>query len=279
MVASATRSSWRRSAGLFGPEERLAELVDDTRPAELGERIVGRARRDDRAVGQGRPGPVVVGHDHLEPERLRLGDLLDGRDPAVDGEDEPDALLGEPTERVARHAVALLEAAREVPHDVRAELAKEQHREGRRADAVDVVVPVDADARPSLDRCADAGDGDVHVAEEVRVVARQLGGEEAARGLGLPVAAPHEHRCSDVAQRQRLRQRVRRVGVDRVESPDTRHAVDGTDEVGRPLALGRVLSGRAQEPSRRRRSESSTTFTQRRTMATVAPRTMTAMGV
>ena len=35
-------------------EERLAELVDDTGAAELGERIVGRPRRDDRAVGQRR---------------------------------------------------------------------------------------------------------------------------------------------------------------------------------------------------------------------------------
>ena len=35
-------------------EERLAELVDDAGAAELRERIVGRPRRDDRAVGQRR---------------------------------------------------------------------------------------------------------------------------------------------------------------------------------------------------------------------------------
>ena len=35
-------------------EERLAELVDDAGAAQLGERIVGRARRDDRAVGERR---------------------------------------------------------------------------------------------------------------------------------------------------------------------------------------------------------------------------------
>ena len=37
-------------------EERLAELVDDAGAAELRERVVGRPRRDDRAVGQLAPG-------------------------------------------------------------------------------------------------------------------------------------------------------------------------------------------------------------------------------
>ena len=77
-------------------EERLAELVDDAGAAELRKRIVGRTRRDDRAVGQRLARPVMVGDDHLEPARLRLGDLRDGRDAAVDGEHEPAALAGEP---------------------------------------------------------------------------------------------------------------------------------------------------------------------------------------
>ena len=80
-------------------EERLAELVDDAGAAELRERVVGRARRDDRAVGQRLAGPVVVGDDHLEAARLRLGDLRDGGDAAVDREHEAAALVGEPAER------------------------------------------------------------------------------------------------------------------------------------------------------------------------------------
>ena len=120
----------------------------------------------------------MVGHDHLEPERLRLRDLLDGGDPAVDGQDEADSLFHEPTERLARDAVALFEAAREMPDDVRAELAEEEHGERRRADAVDVVVAMDADPLAIGDGRANALDGDLHVPEEVRVVARHLRGEE-----------------------------------------------------------------------------------------------------
>ena len=84
-------------------EERLAELVDDAGAAELRERIVGRPRRDDRAVGQrASSGPVMVGDDHLEAARLRLGHLLHRRDAAVDREHEAAALVGEPLERRAR---------------------------------------------------------------------------------------------------------------------------------------------------------------------------------
>ena len=52
-------------------EQRLAELVDDAGAAELGERVVGRARRDDRAVGQRLGRPVMVGDDHVEAARSR----------------------------------------------------------------------------------------------------------------------------------------------------------------------------------------------------------------
>ena len=43
----------------------------------------------------------MVGDDDLEPAPPGLGDLVDGRDPAVDGQDEPDALVREPAERLA----------------------------------------------------------------------------------------------------------------------------------------------------------------------------------
>ena len=146
-------------------EERLAELVDDTGPAELGKRIVGRPRRDDRAVRQLGARPVMVGDDHLEPARLRLRDLVDGGDPAVDGQHEPAAFVREPAERRARDAVALVEAARQMPVDVGAELAQQQDGERRRRDPVDVVVTVHADAPALGDRGADALARETHVAE------------------------------------------------------------------------------------------------------------------
>ena len=57
-----------RAAGWSGAEQRLGELVHDARAAELGERVVRRARRDDRAVGQRLARPVVVGDDHVDAE-------------------------------------------------------------------------------------------------------------------------------------------------------------------------------------------------------------------
>ena len=126
----------------------------------------------------------MVGDDDLEPAPRRLGDLLDGGDPAVDRQDEPDPVVGEPAQRLARDAVALLEAARQVPVGVRPELAQDEDRECRRADAVHVVVAVDADPATCVDRGANALDRRRHVAEQERIVAGQLGVEEASRRLG-----------------------------------------------------------------------------------------------
>jgi hypothetical protein len=90
--------------------ERLRQLVDDPRAAELGERILGRPRCDDRAVGKHLSRTVVVGDDDVETERPRARDLVQCRDPAVDRQDEAAALLGQPRDRLAADAVALVEA-------------------------------------------------------------------------------------------------------------------------------------------------------------------------
>ena len=106
---------------------------------------------------------MVVRDDHLEAELARASHLVDGRDPAVDGQDEPAALLRESLERVPADAVALVEAARQMPLDVGAELAQHEHGQHGRADAVDVVVAVHANSLSCGDRRADAFDCDGHV--------------------------------------------------------------------------------------------------------------------
>ena len=106
--------------------ERLEELEHDAGPAELRERVRRRPRRDHRAVRQLVSRPVVIGDDDLQAEPPRRGDLVDRGDAAIDGEHEPVALVGELLERLAREAVALLEAARQVPADVGAELPERQ---------------------------------------------------------------------------------------------------------------------------------------------------------
>ena len=106
-------------------EERLAELVHYAGAAQLGKRVLGGTGGDDWTVGQRLSGTVMVRNDHVEATLSRLGHLGDSRDPAVDGEDEPAALVGEPGECLAANAVALVEAARQMPGDLRPKLAQE----------------------------------------------------------------------------------------------------------------------------------------------------------
>ena len=161
---------------------------------------------------------MVVGHDHVEPERLRAGDLVDRRDPTVHGEHERVPVLGEPLDRLAREPVPLVEAAREVPVDVGAELAQAYDRERRRADPVDVVVAVDADALAGRDRGSDALAGCARVPEERRIVARRLGRQERPSAFGVAVPAPDEDAGGGPADPERRGEGARlivRAGTDR----------------------------------------------------------------
>ena len=128
---------------------------------------------------------MVVGDDHVEPRRLRLGDLRHGRDSAVHGHDEPAVLARKARQRLASDPVALLEAARQMPFDVRAELAEDQHSERGGADPVDVVVAVDADPLAGRDRRADRVARSGHVSEEQRIVLGGFSVEKRPRGLRL----------------------------------------------------------------------------------------------
>src|SRR5687767_12432923 len=166
-------------------QERLPELEDDAGATELRKRVVGRPRDDERTVGKALARPMVVGDDDVEPLRPRLGELLDGGDAAVDGEHEATPLVSQARERLALDSVALLEAARQVPDDVGAELAKDEDGEGRGADAVSVVVAVDADSFAVGDGPQDRLAGGRHVAEAKRVVAGKVSCEEPPRLLGV----------------------------------------------------------------------------------------------
>ena len=194
-------------------EQRLPELPDDAGPAELPERVVAAVGPDDRARRELLPGAVVVGDDDLEPQLARVRDLFDRRHPAVDGEDEPDVLAGQSRQRVAGHAVALLEAARQVPGQVGSQLAEHEDGQGGRADPVGVVVAVDADPLPGGDGGADCVAGPAHVAEQERIVLRQLRSEEAPRRFRCAVAAPHEHAGRHRAERELSRKRLYLVAL------------------------------------------------------------------
>ncbi len=160
----------------------------------------------------------------LEPTSSRLGDLVDGGDAAVDREHEPDAVVREPGQGLARDTVALLEATRKMPDDVGTQFTKKENGKGSRADPVDVVVAVHADARVTRDGRTDALDRDLHVTEKERIVAGERGVEESLRSLGRVVSAACENGSRDVADAKVARERARCAGVDGCDRPRARHA-------------------------------------------------------
>ena len=199
-------------------EERLRELPDDGGAAQADEGIVALQGGDDRARRVGVAGPVVIRDDDLEPEPCRLLDLGDGRDAAVDRQDELDALSCEARERLHVEPVAFLESRREVPGRIGAELAEQEDRERGGADAVGVVVAVDADLLPGRHRGPDGRDRLGHVADPQRVVPGQRALEEhpSLRRIRQPPA--NEHGCergADPELRNERSQLVGRTGTDR----------------------------------------------------------------
>jgi hypothetical protein len=88
---------------------------------------------------------VVVGHDDVHPGRAGRGHLGQGRDPAVDGDQQTHAGGGEPLYRDLREPVPVVEAARDLPGGVGSQCPQRPDEDGRGADAVHVVVAVDRD--------------------------------------------------------------------------------------------------------------------------------------
>ena len=80
----------RPSRPPLAPPSACAELVATAGRAQVRARVAADGRVDDRRVGQRAVGAraVVVGDDHVDAGRARGGDLLDGGDRAVDGDQQ-----------------------------------------------------------------------------------------------------------------------------------------------------------------------------------------------
>ena len=203
-----------------GAEESLAELEDDSGAAELAERVRGLAiRPDEWAVGQLLGRAVVIADDDLEAERLGRRDFGARRDPAVDGQDKTAAVAGQARERLFANAVALVEAAGQMPVDVGPELAQDQDGQGGCADPVRVVVAVNADAPPLGNRGANRLTRSGHVPEAERVVRRQRSLEEPARAGHIFVATPDEHGRRRRAERELTSERRDGVALTWFDRP------------------------------------------------------------
>ena len=196
-VASATRSRSSSAAPGSSPAPSSSaprELVGDAGRAQVRARVAAEPRVHDRRVGQRAVGAraVVVGDHDVHAGRLRRRDLGDGGDRAVDGDQQVGPARGEPLDRRGGEAVAVVDAARQVPVDVGAERPQGADEDRGRADAVHVVVAVDGDPRAARDVAEDHPGAVAEAAEGVERV-RVLGGEEALRRDRVAQPAAHQH--------------------------------------------------------------------------------------
>ncbi len=189
------------SRGHCGESPR--EFEGDARSAEIAEGIlgVGPPGVDDRkGLGNGagaawgavipgmerlfRPEIVVVGDDEIEAGLAGFEGRLEGGDAAVDRDDNPGALGGELDQGVAVQPVALIEPVGCVGRDHRlgVDAAQRVVEDGRRGDAVGVVVAVDDDRLASAEGVKESRRGAVEVREPRGVV--QLRQSRLAEGPG-----------------------------------------------------------------------------------------------
>ncbi len=172
---------------------------------------------------------VVVHDDRVEPERGRGADLRRGGDPAVERDEEPGALRGELLDGGEVEPVPLDQPVRDVGEHVGAARAQEAGEERRRGHAVHVVVAVERDPLPALDRADDPRDGGVHALHRAGV--GQLGEarrEERLRLRRLGEAPRGEHPPGERMQPERVRQpRGPRQIHLRLDPPPPRRSVHG----------------------------------------------------
>ena len=160
-------------------QQRLRELVGDRGGAQLRARVAAEPGVHDRGVRQRAVGArgVVVGDHDVEPRGARGGDLLDRRDRAVDRDQQVGPAGSELLDGRGGEPVAVVDPAREVPVDLRAERAQCPHEDGGRGHAVDVVVAMHRDPRLPRDVPEDVLRGGAQAAERVERMAVGAGEE------------------------------------------------------------------------------------------------------
>ena len=154
----------------------MGKLERDPDSGQLATGVATQLGVHDDAFGQRSDGFVMVGHDHVEAELARIGDLGVSADPAVDGDDQADSGRGELVERLGGDAVAVGEPVGQAPDHigfhVDAQKLAEQERGG---DPVGVVVAVHGDRLAASEGAVDTTPRFGHAVEQVRAVDAKVG--------------------------------------------------------------------------------------------------------
>ena len=236
------------------PPRRVAEgdgeLVRHAGCAEPLEGVVRDDGVDHRAVGQALPWQVVVGDHDLDPGSAGRRDLLHGTDSTVDGDDEVRAPALKLLDARHRQPVAVGETIGDQPVAARAKRPERRDEDRRRADPVDVVVPMDGDPSPAA-RSGEDLLADLLHPSELRGLMGLAGLEKATGSVDRPVAAAdqgHRDRLGQLELRSEAADlpvvvgvRLKRpCGSRRGHPPNLSSAPDG---ISGPAAYWRLLGG------------------------------------
>ena len=180
--------------GRIQSAQRLHQLERHARAAQRRKRIAVQQRIHHRAVRQRLRRAMVVGDDHVQPQRLRQRHQRHAGHAAVH-RDHQRRPRRDGADRRFVQAVALGVTRGQIHLHVRALSAQIVGQQRRRAHAVHVVVAIDADVRALRHGGADAGHGLGHVVEQQRVAqVFGIGMEKALRFLRRRDAALDQQR-------------------------------------------------------------------------------------
>ncbi len=168
---------------------------------------------------------MVIAHHRVDAEGARERDLAMAHPAAVDGDHHPGTGLRQTAHARLAHAVSITQPMRDVQDGLVAQRAQEPHQDGAAADAVDIVVAVDADALAATQGSDDALGRRRHLAEQHRraQVFRQPCVEKRAGMLRRADAAPDEQSRQQRREAERAAQKRLRLGLPRAETPASRH--------------------------------------------------------
>ena len=152
----------------------------------------------------------MIDDDHLEPGLRGVLQRQMGRRAAIDGHDDPDALVAQAQQSRGIRAVALAQPIRDIDPSSRPGRRKEPRQQRSRGRTVDIVIAKDADRLAVVHRADEPRHGSIHVAQ--------------MRGIGQLVAQ---------ARRQEARRMVEIDAALRQQPPD---------DLGNPEPLGDSLS-------------------------------------
>ena len=156
--------------------KRLYEFEGDTDPREFLVRIGAvHTMRIDHCVcrRQCTSREMVIGDDNVHP-RIQFRNCLYGRNSAVNGNEQVAPLCGELLKCPAVETIPLREAVRNIVGDPASECANILHKQCGRGHPVHVVIPIDDNLLPGVNRVQNAPHSFLHISHEKRIMKRLL---------------------------------------------------------------------------------------------------------